>query len=368
MEKSMLNEENCWQAVLERDKRLDGKFVFAVSSTGIYCRPSCPARRPRRENVAFYAGPDQAETAGYRACLRCHPRDIEQPIPGVEIAERASRYIEANLEGDSDLTLTGIGANIGVSPYHLQRVFRRVMGVSPRQYASALRLERLKSGLKSGENVTNAMHDAGYGSSSRLYEKAHAGMGMTPGSYRRGGEGMNINYTIIDSSLGKLLVGATGKGICSVLFGGSEDAVVNNLRHEYPAAKITRDDQALRDRANEIARSLEERQPQMDDLPVDVRGTQFQERVWQEIRAIPYGSTRSYSDVARAIGQPTAVRAVAHACGMNHLALVIPCHRVVREDGSLGGYKWGIERKEAILTREHALAESAGREASLVGV
>ena len=364
----MIDEERYWQAVERRDKGMDGKFVFAVHSTGIYCRPSCPARRPRRENVTFYAGPDEAEAAGFRACLRCRPRDAEKAIPGAEIAERASRYIEANLDGDGDLTLAAVGANIGVSPYHLQRVFRRVMGVSPKQYASALRLERLKSGLKSGENVTNAMHDAGYGSSSRLYEKAHAGMGMTPGSYRRGGEGMDIRYTIINSTLGKLLVGATERGICSVSFGSSDDMLVNNLRQEYPAANITRDDRALRDRAHEIAASLEERQPEVDELALDVRGTEFQESVWREIREIPYGSTRSYSEVARAIGHPSAVRAVAHACGMNHVALVIPCHRVVREDGSLGGYKWGIERKEAILAHEHAQAELPAREASLARV
>jgi AraC family transcriptional regulator of adaptative response/methylated-DNA-[protein]-cysteine methyltransferase len=364
----MLDEEKYWQAILDRDKSMDGKFVFAVRTTGIYCRPSCPARRPRRENVAFYAGPDQAEAAGFRACLRCRPRATDQPIAGAEIAERASRYIEANLDGEGSLTLAAIGTSIGVSPYHLQRVFRRVMGVSPRQYASALRLERLKSGLKGGENVTNAMYDAGYGSSSRLYEKARTGMGMTPGSYRRGGEGMTITYTIINCSLGRLLVGTTELGICAVSFGSSDDALVRSLRHEYPAARINRDDVALEGWAEEIVRSLEERQPQLDDLPIDVRGTEFQQHVWQEIRSIPYGSTRSYSEVARAIGHPSAVRAVAHACGMNHIALVIPCHRVVREDGSMGGYKWGIERKAAILAREHSLADSATREPSLAGV
>ena len=229
-----MSEEVHWQAVLGRDKTMDGKFVFAVRSTGIYCRPSCPARRPRRENVAFYATPDEAESSGFRACLRCHPRAAEEPLPGLEIAEQVSRYIEANIEGEGRLTLAAIGAHVGVSPYHLQRVFRRVMGVSPEQYASALRLERLKSGLKSGDNVTGAMYDAGYGSSSRLYEKAHAGMGMTPGSYRRGGEGMTITYTIIDCSLGKLLVGATEHGICAVSLGDSDDALVESLRHEYP--------------------------------------------------------------------------------------------------------------------------------------
>jgi AraC family transcriptional regulator of adaptative response/methylated-DNA-[protein]-cysteine methyltransferase len=354
----MQQEDPRWQAVLTRDKSADGKFVFAVRTTGIYCRPSCSARRPRRENVAFFATPDEAEAAGFRPCQRCRPSATEAPIPGADIAERASRYIEANLDGEHNLTLAAIGAGIGVSPYHLQRVFRRVMGVSPRQYAQALRLERLKSGLKSGENVTNAMYDAGFGSSSRLYEKAHAGMGMTPGSYRRGGEGMTIKYTTTNCSLGKLLVGATERGICAVSFGATDDALVQSLRQEYPAAHLVRDDHALDGWAHDIVQSLKERQPALADLPLDVQGTDFQHRVWHELRNIPYGSTRSYSDVARAIGQPSAVRAVAHACGANHVALVIPCHRVVREDGTLGGYKWGIDRKEAILSHEHAAEPS----------
>jgi AraC family transcriptional regulator of adaptative response/methylated-DNA-[protein]-cysteine methyltransferase len=351
-------EDPRWQAVLTRDKSADGTFVFAVRSTGIYCRPSCPARRPRRENVAFYPNPADAEANGFRPCLRCRPRDLDAPIPGADIAERASRYIEANLDGDRALTLAAIGAGIGISPYHLQRVFRRVMGVSPRQYAQALRLERLKSGLKSGENVTNAMYDAGFASSSRLYEKAHAGMGMTPGSYRRGGEGMTIKYTTTDCALGRLLVGATERGICAVSFGPTDEALVDGLRREYPASHLVRDDHALEGWAHDIARSLEERQPHLADLPIDVQGTDFQQRVWRELRNIPYGATRSYSEVARAIGQPAAVRAVAHACGANHVALVIPCHRVVREDGSLGGYQWGIDRKEAILSHEHAAEPS----------
>ncbi|MEO8286721.1 MAG: bifunctional DNA-binding transcriptional regulator/O6-methylguanine-DNA methyltransferase Ada [Chloroflexota bacterium] len=344
-------EERYWQAVLDRDKGMDGQFVMGVRSTGIYCRPSCPARKPRRENVLFFDGPDGAEAAGFRACLRCRPRDLEDVVPGAEIAERASRYIEANLDGDGTLTLAAIGEHIGISQYHLQRVFRRVMGVTPKQYAAALRLERLKTSLRSGENVTNAMYDAGYGSSSRLYETAHAGMGMTPGSYRRGGEGMTITYTIADSSLGRLLVGATEHGICAVGLSDSDDALLASLRSEYPAAHLKEDAAALQEWANDIVCSLEERRPQLD-LPLDVQGTPFQERVWQSLRTIPYGTTRSYSEVAEAIGQPSAVRAVARACATNHVALVIPCHRVVRGDGSLGGYKWGIDRKEALLARE----------------
>jgi AraC family transcriptional regulator of adaptative response/methylated-DNA-[protein]-cysteine methyltransferase len=352
----MFDEERFWRATVERDKSMDGKFVLAVRTTGIYCRPSCPARKPHREHVNFYAGPEEAEAAGFRACLRCNPKGNQEPVSGAEIAERASRYIESALDDEGDLRLAAIGAHIGVSPYHLQRVFRRVMGVSPHQYASALRLQRLKSGLKNGESVTGAMYGAGYASSSRLYENAHAGMGMTPGSYRRGGYGMTIAYAINDCSLGKLLVGATERGICAVSLGGSEHSLIESLRHEYPAARIRRDDAALEDWAQEIARSLEERRPGLEELPVDLRGTEFQQQVWRELRAIPYGATRSYSEIARAIGHPTAVRAVAHACGANRVALVIPCHRVVREDGSLGGYKWGIERKEALLAQEQGVA------------
>ncbi len=273
----------------------------------------------------------------------------------MEIAEKVSRLIEASLdEGAGDvITLQALGDAIGISPYHLQRVFKRVMGVTPRQYTAALRLERLKTSLREGDNVTEAMYDAGYGSANHLYGNAGTQMGMTPGAYRQGGSGMDVRYTIAKSALGKVLVAATERGLCAVQLGDSDEALAASLRAEYPAAHIERDDAKMAKWAQPILCQIDERKPYLDSsLPLDIHGTPFQESVWSVIRGIPYGSTRSYSQVAEAVGNPKAVRAVAQACGANHVALVIPCHRVVREDGSLGGYKWGVERKQALLTRE----------------
>lgn len=354
-----LDEEQCWQAVINRDSGADGTFVMGVHSTHIYCRPSCPARKPKRENVSFFVAPDAAERAGFRACLRCQPdRELE---PQAEMVQRACRYIEAN--PDSDLSLAALGAEIGVSPYHLQRTFKRLIGVSPRQYAAAQRREQLKSSLKGGNNVTNAIYDAGYTPAS-LYAQSDAQLGMTPATYRRGGEGMNISYTIVDSPLGRLLVGATERGVSAVSIGDDDAAMEAYLRHEYPAATIQRDDAAIRPAVDAVIRHLEGRQPRLD-LPVDVQATAFQQKVWQALRAIPYGSTVSYAALAKAIGQPTAVRAVAHACATNHAAIVIPCHRVVRENGDLGGYRWGIQRKRQLLAHERASSD-AGDGAQMV--
>jgi AraC family transcriptional regulator of adaptative response/methylated-DNA-[protein]-cysteine methyltransferase len=347
-----LDEEQCWQAVINRDSSVDGTFVMGVHSTRIYCRPSCPARKPKRENVSFYAAPDEAERAGFRACLRCQPhRELE---PQAEMVQRACRYIENN--PDADLSLAALGTEVGVSPYHLQRTFKRLIGVSPRQYVAAQRREQLKSSLKGGNNVTNAIYDAGYTPAS-LYANSDRQLGMTPATYRRGGEGMNISYTIVDSPLGRLLVGATERGVSAVSIGEDDAAMEAYLRHEYPAATIQRDDAAIRPAVAAVIRHLEGRQPRLD-LPVDVQATAFQQKVWQALRAIPYGQTVSYAGLAKAIGQPTATRAVAHACATNHAAIVIPCHRVVRENGELGGYRWGIERKRQLLTQERANANT----------
>ena len=349
-----MDENRYWQAVLDRDRSMDGEFVYGVRSTGVYCKPSCPSRRPGREQVTFFVGPDEAEAGGFRACMRCHPKGRVEPEPGVELAEKASRYIEERLEqGESHTTLEALGEAVGVSPYHLQRVFKRVMGVTPRQYTAALRLERLKASLREGDNVTGALYDAGYGSANHLYGNAGTQMGMTPGAYRQGGSGMDVRYTIADSALGKVLVAATERGLCAVHLGDSDEALVTSLRVEYPAARVVRNDASMTKWAQPILCQIEERKPYLDGrVPIDVIGTPFQERVWEAIRGIPYGSTRSYGQVAEAIGSPKAVRAVAQACGANHVALVIPCHRVVREDGSLGGYKWGVERKQALLSAE----------------
>lgn len=350
----MIDEERMWQAVVEKDGSLDGEFVYGVRSTGVYCKPGCPSRRPRQEQVVFFAGPEEAEVGGFRACLRCHPKGRMEPEPGVEIAERASRYIEDRLEqGETDrITLEALSEAVGVSPYHLQRVFKKVMGVSPRQYAAAMRLERLKANLREGEDVTGAMYGAGYGSANHLYNNATSQMGMTPGAYRQGGAGMNVNYAIVESGLGKMLVAGTEKGLSAVHFGETDEALVASLRREYPAARLGRDDESMQKWVRPILKQIEERRSYLDNMPLDVVGTPFQESVWGAIKAIPFGSTRSYGQIAEAIGHPSAVRAVAQACGANHVALVIPCHRVVREDGSLGGYKWGVERKEALLAGE----------------
>lgn len=343
---TQIDDEQCWQAVLTRDPRADGTFVTGVKTTGIYCRPTCPARHPHRENVVFFPRPELAERAGFRACRRCRPN--ERP-PQLQLVEETRRYIEANL--DRTVTLEELGAVVGVSPHHLQRVFKKVVGISPRAWADARRLEELKDGLKSRGDVTSALYDAGYGSSSRLYERAPAQLGMTPGVYQRGGRGMRISYTLSDSPLGRLLVGATERGVCAVSLGDDDAALEAALHREYPAAEITRDGDDLAAWVAPILRHLAGQQPRLD-LPLDVQVTAFQRRVLDALRAIPYGTTRTYAEVARELGQPTATRAVARACATNPVAVVVPCHRVVGSDGKLTGYRWGIERKRALLDHE----------------
>jgi AraC family transcriptional regulator, regulatory protein of adaptative response / methylated-DNA-[protein]-cysteine methyltransferase len=278
---------------------------------------------------------------------------LQPPADGrdshVELVGRTCRYIETHLE--SALTLAALGAQVGVSPFHLQRIFKQIVGITPRQYADACRLGVLKSRLKERRTVTMAMLEAGYGSSSRLYERASSQLGMTPSTYRRGGPATNIRFTVADCPLGRLLLAGTERGICAVYLGDDDDKLGAELRAEFPAAEVERDDAGLGGWVKEIVNHLQGRQPHLD-LPLDVRATAFQWRVWQELLAIPYGSTRSYSDIARALGQPKAVRAVARACATNPASLVIPCHRVVREDGSLGGYRWGLDRKQALLDQE----------------
>lgn len=342
-----MDDEARWRAVLARDRGYDGRFVYAVRSTGIYCRPSCPSRRPRRAYVRFFPGASEAEQARFRPCLRCRPQ--EAVAPEVEVVRQVCRYIEEHPDGP--VTLAVLGGHAGLSPYHLQRLFKSIMGVTPQQYANARRMDRFKGQLKEGDAVTGALYDAGYGSSSQLYAQAPARLGMTPTTYRKGGAGMTITYTTVASPLGCLLVAATERGICAVSLGESAADLERGLHREFPAATIDRDDEALRSWVDVLVRYLDGRQPQLE-LPLDVQATAFQSRVWEALRAIPYGGTRSYSQVARAIGQPAAARAVAQACAGNPAALVIPCHRVVRDDGGLGGYRWGVERKRSLLARE----------------
>lgn len=352
------SEDTYWQAVMEHDGRANGTFVYGVRSTGIYCKPSCPSRRPERRQVVFFTEPAAAEQAGFRACRRCQPSEGTVDAR-VETVRRACRYIEQHL--DEPVRLEHLSAELGLSTTYAQKLFKRVIGISPRQYAEALRLGQVKSCLKEGVSVTRTLYEVGYSSSSRLYERAPQQLGMTPTAYKRGGAGMSIDYTIVDSPLGRLLVAATDRGICRIGLDDSDEVLESTLRHEYPAADICRDSQRLGPWLEEVVRYLTGEQPDLD-LPLDIRATAFQWRVWEELRTIPVGQTRSYSAVARAIGQPQAQRAVAQACKQNPVPLVIPCHRVVREDGTPGGYRWGAERKRRLLAQEAAPThERSGR-------
>jgi AraC family transcriptional regulator of adaptative response/methylated-DNA-[protein]-cysteine methyltransferase len=343
-------QDELWKAVVARNGSFDGQFVFAVSSTRIYCRPSCPSRRPNRERVSFFDLPEAAEKAGFRPCLRCRPRDAAAVDQKVEVVRRACQLLE---QADEIMNLANLSERLVVSPFHLQRTFKKVMGISPRQYAETCRTSRFKDNIRDGQPITRAMYDAGYGSSSRLYERAAAELGMTPATYSRNGRGAVITYALAKCDLGYLLVAATEKGICAVRLGSLENELESALRDEFSAARIKRDDGQLSNSVNEILEHLAGKRPNLD-LPLDVRATAFQRLVWEALRAIPYGATRSYSEVARAIKSPAAVRAVARACATNPVALVIPCHRVIREDESLGGYRWGLERKERLLERERS--------------
>lgn len=338
-----------WDAVLRRDITFDGAFVYAVRTTGVYCRPSCAARRPKAENVQFFAGPAEAETAGFRPCRRCRPSGAPAAEPHVALVAQICRYLEACDEHVP--TLDELASHFGVSPFHLQRVFKRVTGVSPREYASEHRASRFQAALKEGNEVTDAIYDAGFGSSSPAYEMSAGRMGMSPRRYRDGGAHVRIRYALAPCALGWLLVGATERGICAVRLADTDAELVRSLRDEYFAAELTPDRAALSATVDALLRYLDGRQPHLD-LPLDVQATAFQRQVWDALRAIPYGATRSYQEVAASIGRPGAVRAVGSACAHNPAALVIPCHRVVRADGALGGYRWGLERKRALLDQE----------------
>lgn len=347
-ESGQTDEDRYWQAVLGHDRAYDGEFVYAVRSTGIYCRPSCPSRRPRRDQVIFYAAPGAAEKAGFRACRRCGSRE---PADSGR-ASLVAGVVTAMASGeDGESTLAALGRRLQVSPHRLSRGFKRLTGVTPREYRDAQQLGRLKTSLRSSESVAAAVYDAGFGSSRAVYERAQSQLGMTPGAYRRGGSGMRIGYTTVDSPLGRLLIAATDRGVCSVCLGDSDGPLQKALREEYPRAEIMRDAAGLEGHLQQLQEHLAGRAPTLD-LPIDVQATAFQWKVWRALRDIPYGETRSYSEIARSIGKPRAVRAVGHACATNRVAVVIPCHRAVRRDGSLGGYRWGLERKQALLDRE----------------
>jgi len=349
-----------WDAVVARDTAQDGKFFFAVSSTGVYCRPSCPAKRPRRENVAFFRRPEEAEKAGYRACLRCRPRTTGEN-PQIAKVKQICRYIEQHM--DESVTLDQLGKVFGLSPFHLQRTFKKAIGITPKAYADSCRMGLLKRNLQSGRNVTDALYEAGYSASSRLYERTASHLGMTPDKYRRGAVAAMIRYTCVDSPLGKMLVAATEKGICAIQFGDSDDELTQGLKREFPFAIRKRDDESMRTWTNTVLSQLSGHKLNRS-LPLDIQATAFQRRVWAHLQSLPFGATHSYAQVAKAIGRPTAARAVARACASNRIAVAIPCHRVVRGNGEMGGYRWGVGRKKALLDMERHAARGRSATAS----
>jgi AraC family transcriptional regulator, regulatory protein of adaptative response / methylated-DNA-[protein]-cysteine methyltransferase len=342
-------DETRWSAVLARDARADGTFVYAVRTTGVYCRPSCPSRRPRRESVAFFAAADAAELAGFRECRRCRPRAGAAPPAGLNDVRLACEFIQRHAA--QPLTLARIASEVGVSPFHLQRTFTKLVGISPRAYQEAVRAGRFRSDLRQGAPVASAVYGAGYGSISRVYERSPTGRGMTPAAYRGGGKGIEVAYTIVDSPVGRLLVAGTSRGICSVKLGDRDERLEQDLRRELPEARLARDATAVNGWVGALLAHLNGSRPHLD-LPLDVQATAFQWKVWRYLQSIPAGETRAYSDVARAIGRPNAVRAVARACATNPVCLVVPCHRVIGKQGSPTGYRWGVHRKKQLLRME----------------
>jgi AraC family transcriptional regulator of adaptative response/methylated-DNA-[protein]-cysteine methyltransferase len=361
----VVDAEQCWRAVVNRDSAFDGKFYYGVITTGVYCRPGCPSKTAKRENVRFYASSADAERDGLRACLRCRPLALSGTDPATDRILALCRYIEEH--ADSPLTLADLSREAKLSSFHLQRSFKAAMGVSPKQYLDNLRIRNFKTILRGGrlqlpKDVTGAIFDAGFGSLSRLYEKAGTQLGMTPMEYRAGGRGVEISYGYARTALGLMLVGATDRGLCFLEFGESEAELLETLAAEYPSARIeSLPDPApapFREWIDSLNRYLEGQEPDLQ-LPVHVRATSFQMKVWKYLQSIPAGKVESYKEVAEGIGQSKAMRAVARACAGNHVALAIPCHRVIRGSGELGGYRWGLERKRTLIDNERRLKSAA---------
>lgn len=335
-----------WKAVLARDATHDGRFVYAVTSTGIYCRPSCPARRPALGNVAFYASAPQAQAAGFRACMRCRP-DATGPAHAETIAAACRRIREA----EEPLTLADLATGSGLSPHHFHRIFKAATGLTPHAYAAADRARRMRESLKPDTEVTAAVYDSGFASLGRFYAQAGESLGMAPSRYRRGGEGEAIRFAIADSSLGAILVAATERGVCAILIGDDPEALARDLQDRFPNAMLIPGDGDFETLVARVVAFAQEPRGNLD-LPLDLRGTAFQLRVWQALREIPPGTTLSYGELARRLGLPAASRAVAGACAANHVAIAVPCHRIVRNGGSISGYRWGVARKRLLLDRE----------------
>jgi len=344
-----VSDDRAWRAVVQRDKRFDKAFVYAVRSTGVYCKPSCASRQPLRINVRFFATADDAEAAGYRSCLRCRPR-ADSSMSDLAI-ERARAFLDRH--ADRVVSLRELSSEVGMSPSHLQRSFKRATGFSPKEYQDARRVKQLKSRLRAGDSVGRATYAAGFGSSSRVYERADRELGMTPAAFRRGGRGVTVAYTIAPLPAGRVLVATTERGVCAVELGATDAEVLASLERDFPQASITRGNDRHADWINAVVEAVRDPRHAIGaDIPLDMQGTAFQRQVWKALREIPAGARRSYAEVAKAIGQPTASRAVARACATNRLAVVVPCHRVIRGDGGLSGYKWGVERKKRLLDDE----------------
>ena len=338
-----------WQAVAGKDARFDGAFVFGVRTTGIFCRPSCSARRPKRENVQFFDHPAEAEACGFRACLRCRPNLAAEADPLIGKLVAACRELDEFPEA----TLAELAESAGLSRYHFQRKFKELIGVSPKRYAEAIKMERFKDEILAGSDIAGATYGAGFGSSRGLYEKAADNLGMTPASYKKGGAGVKIGFTIASCDLGLLLVARTPRGICSVTFGDDHDELKQGLITEFPKAEIGEDDDGLRSAVKGIVDYLAGRERRLI-LPLDLQATAFQLEVWELLKKIPYGETRSYGEIAEELGDRKKVRAVARACASNPVALLVPCHRVIAGNGELTGYRWGIDRKKQLLAKERS--------------
>jgi AraC family transcriptional regulator, regulatory protein of adaptative response / methylated-DNA-[protein]-cysteine methyltransferase len=343
-----LTDDARWQAVLDKDKNADGSFFFSVRTTGIYCRPSCPARLARRENVAFHTSSDAAEAAGFRACKRCRPREASQSERDAKLVARACDLIKSAEQAPQ---LAVLSAAVGLSPFHFHRVFKAATGLTPKAYADAHRADRIRKALPSSKTITSAIYDAGFNSNGRFYASSEQVLGMTPRRYRSGGKASQIRFAIGECSLGSILVAATDKGVCAILLGGDPDVLVRQLQDRFAKADIVGGDAMFEKLVAKVVGFVE--QPRIGlDLPLDVQGTAFQQRVWKALRQIGVGKTASYGQIAVRIGHPKSMRAVAQACAANMIAVAIPCHRVIRTDGELSGYRWGVQRKRALLQRE----------------
>ena len=339
-------ENSKWHAVLERDRAADGTFVYAVRTTQIYCRPTCPSKRPNRENALFFGSAEDAENAGFRPCLRCKPNEVSREQ---KVVAQLQSLLETRYPAP---TLSELAAEVDLSSSYVQRLFKKVTGLSPKRYGDALRAEKLADELKTQETVTEAMYGAGYGSSHALYRTSSQTLGMNPKTYQAGGKGERVTYALVDTALGRMLIAATDKGVCALRF-GEDETLLEELKAEFSNAELQRDGVLLGPLIEEVEAHLEGTLPTLN-LPLDVQATDFQKRVWRALQSVPYGETRSYAQLAEMIGQPKAVRAVARACATNPVALSIPCHRIVRSGGGLSGYRWGVERKERLLSREAA--------------